>query len=121
MTKNIEDRESSKIGKWWRWLLKGIAEGVIVEEKLDPNKPTDAELMAFRSSVCRGDGKTPACKWRDTKADMCRVCGCFLDLKIQSKTNRTKRLGIQVTHCPHGYWNDIDIAKHYNNHEIFET
>lgn len=85
----------------WRFLLKGIAAGLIVDELLK-----DEEIVHFRRVTCL------ACPEMNHEHKTCNVCGCFLDLKTRSKTNRTKR-GIEVTHCPLGKWDDKDIAEHY--------
>lgn len=102
----------------WRKILKGIAAGLIVKEKL--NNP---EIEAFRRKTCNQvlpiDAEGNFCNNRDTKADLCKVCGCFLDLKISSKTNFDPHLKeIVITHCPKGYWHDKEIAEHYDKKKI---
>jgi hypothetical protein len=114
----VEEQSSFNqfVKKGWRKILKGIAAGLIVQEKLDSHKPEDQALMEFRRDVCSGNeqkGILP-CKFRDKPNDMCKVCGCFLDVKIASKTNfDPKKRKIVITHCPNGFWGDKQIADHY--------
>lgn len=54
------------------------------------------------------------CDFRDKQENRCKVCKCFLAVKQKSKENRNpQRLRNEVTHCPHGKWNDKDIANEY--------
>lgn len=85
-------------------MMKAVANELIVVEEIE-----DEEIKQMRRETCNG------CKYRDRPADMCKVCGCFLDLKIKSKTNRNKQGKIVVTHCPKGFWDDEEIAKFYNS------
>ena len=83
-------------------ILHLIAETVIVKEL------TDRATALERMEVCL------ACEHRDDKANKCGVCGCFLDLKTTCATNwNAKKLRNEVTHCPLGKWDDLEIANQY--------
>jgi hypothetical protein len=48
----------------------------------------------------------------------CQKCSCLLDVKWTALTNRVTVMDIEqieLTHCPVGRWNDIDIAEFYNH------
>lgn len=82
--------------------LKVAARVVLVNETVEP---IEAE---GRYMVCK------SCKFRDKKKDMCGVCGCFLDIKTGAKTNwNALKLRNEITHCPMGYWDDIETANLY--------
>lgn len=54
------------------------------------------------------------CEHRDEAKNKCKVCGCFLDLKTGSETNWNPKKGRQeVTHCPKGFWDDVETANFY--------
>ena len=54
------------------------------------------------------------CKHRNEKKNKCKVCGCYLDLKTKAAENwNPKKLRIEITHCPLGKWNDLDVANEY--------
>ena len=54
------------------------------------------------------------CENRDPENEKCKVCGCFLDLKTTTEINwNVKRNRQEVTHCPLGKWNDLEIANEY--------
>lgn len=82
--------------------LRLAAKTFIVKEKVEN------EVQVLRWPICEG------CPKRDTKENKCTVCGCFLDLKIESKINwNAKRFRNEITHCPLGKWNDIETANLY--------
>lgn len=82
--------------------LKVAAKTILVNESVEP---LEAER---RYGICG------TCKFRDEKKDMCGVCGCFLDVKTGAKTNwNAKRFRNEITHCPMGYWGDVETANMY--------
>lgn len=83
-------------------IKKILAKKLIVVEEIE-----DKELIELRRQECN------VCP-SNIKGE-CKICGCIIDLKIKSKTNRTKDFGIEVTHCPKGYWGDSDIVELYKN------
>lgn len=81
-----------------------LAAKIIVKTKVSP------EAAEHRFSVCKG------CEHRDPEKEKCKVCGCFLDLKTESETNwNPKKNRNEITHCPKGFWNDMDTANFYRN------
>lgn len=87
-----------------RKLMGKAAAGLLVVEPL--NNP---ELTEFRRDQCW------ECPNRDPKNLTCNICKCFLEEKTLSLTNRTKKFGIEITHCPIGNWNDIEIVEYYKS------
>lgn len=83
-----------------------VVENIMVVEKI--NNPI---VIEFRKSKC---GPCPK-----NVDGSCLECGCILDVKWRSLTNRTLNniglpLGpIQRTHCPLGKWNDKPTANLY--------
>lgn len=66
------------------------------------------DLTEFRIKTCE------ACREFDAEERTCTVCGCFIDIKAELKTNRNPlKLRTEITHCPFGRWNDKDTANHY--------
>lgn len=50
------------------------------------------------------------------KNKMCGVCGCFLEVKTKSLTNRSKKRPTgETTHCPLGKWGDKETANYYRS------
>ena len=79
-----------------------LASKVIVKEKVD------SDTADARFDVCL------KCEYRNPEENKCMVCGCFLDLKVNSKVNwRPAKNRNEITHCPMGKWNDKEIANHY--------
>lgn len=83
-----------------RDLLKLAATKLVVTEMHN-----DPDLEEKRSSICA------TCP--NNKDGVCSVCGCFLEVKVKAKTNRTKTGRIEVTHCPLGKWDDQDLVEYY--------
>lgn len=93
-------------------LKQKLAKGFIVVEYL--NNPT---LSQFRESQCH------SCPNYDKDKDECEICGCIIELKVLTKTNRNPHRGsfqelmrggiIEKTHCPEGRWLDKTTAKYY--------
>ena len=66
------------------------------------------ETKTFRKSVCDG------CEKRDVYDNRCKVCKCYLAVKTGTLENRNPiKLRYEITHCPLGKWNDLEIANHY--------
>jgi Family of unknown function (DUF6171) len=81
-----------------------LASKIIVKTKVS------ADITESRWAVCE------KCEYRDHEKNKCKSCGCFLDLKTESETNWNPKKGRnEVTHCPNGFWNDIDTANFYRN------
>lgn len=79
-----------------------LAEQLIVKEKVD----TDTADARF--DICL------KCDKRNEDENKCTVCGCFLDLKTSSRVNfRVSKNRNEITHCPLGKWNDLEIANEY--------
>lgn len=79
-----------------------LAAMVIVKEVVEGQEADE------RFSVCL------SCDRRDAEENTCLECGCFLDLKTSAKTNwNARKLRNEITHCPLGRWNDIEIANVY--------
>lgn len=81
----------------------GIEMALKVEPLDDPKK------TEWRKEQCR------KCDKYDAENDKCTVCGCFIDIKSELKYNHNpKKWGrIEITHCPLGKWDDMDIANMY--------
>jgi hypothetical protein len=74
------------------------------------------DVAAWRMSVCLG------CEHRDASKEKCKVCGCYLEVKVGCKTNRNpEKLRSEITHCPMGKWNDKDTANAYRSLDKIET
>lgn len=83
-------------------ILKLAAKTALVNEK------ADAETARFRMSVCL------QCEKRDPIEERCKVCKCYLEPKTKAAKNwNVRHLRNEITHCPLGKWNDIEIANHY--------
>lgn len=83
-------------------LLKFGAKAVLQDEKVLP------EIAAQRMDICRG------CANYNAESIKCNSCGCYLEVKTECKTNyNPKKLRHEVTHCPMGFWNDIEVANEY--------
>ncbi len=75
------------------------------------NNPT---ITNNREIKCRGSETTKPCMFYNKERDQCKVCKCFIKEKASSKTNyNPKKLHIEITHCPMGWWDDADIASLY--------
>lgn len=79
-----------------------LAEKLIIKEQVD------TETADWRFDICL------KCDKRNEDENTCTVCGCFLDLKTSSRVNyRVKKNRNEITHCPLGRWNDLEIANEY--------
>lgn len=81
--------------------------GIEMALKVEPLE--DKELEDWRMDQCRG------CDRYDAENDKCKECGCFMEIKTGLKYNHNpKKWGrVEVTHCPLGRWNDLEIANSY--------
>ncbi len=87
-------------------LLKKIANEVFVNEKV-----SDEEYIK-RFEICK------SCKNFNNKKETCNLCGCFMEIKAKSQIHfNAKKLRKEITHCPEGYWGDIDTANYYKELE----
>ena len=69
---------------------------------------TDDDTAGKRLSVCM------SCEYRNEKKNKCNKCGCYIDLKAAAAENwNPKKMRVEVTHCPMGKWNDLEVANHY--------
>lgn len=94
---------------WFDSFLKATAGKVLVLEQ------TDAETADMRWKTCWG------CEQMDHSDKRCRLCGCFIEVKIWSKTSRSAHRPMgEVTHCPLGKWNDKEITNHYRAEDGLE-
>lgn len=84
-------------------VMKSGAEALLVVENV-----SEAEKKV-RLAVCA------ACPEFDAEERRCTRCGCFMDVKAGSLTNRNpeRALRIEITHCPLGKWGDKEIADYY--------
>lgn len=77
----------------------------------------DATLVLERVGPEEAEVRMNTCLKCDKYADKsvrCKVCRCYLDAKTNSKTNfNPTKLRNEITHCPLGRWNDLDIANLY--------
>jgi len=93
--------------KWGDFLLREGVKLVIIVEELDSYE--DQNVIEFRKATCN------SCVYRDKLKNKCQICKCDLSLKWTTKKNRNKKTGrVEITHCPYGFWNDLQIAKIYN-------
>lgn len=83
-------------------LLKAGAKAVLEVTKVA------SEAAAQRMEICRGCSRFNAAKIK------CNACGCYLEVKVECDTNyNPKKLRHEVTHCPNGLWNDVQVANEY--------
>lgn len=83
-------------------LIKVGADSLLVRERV-----SDIE-RAYRMDICLN------CDFIDAENMRCKVCTCFLQVKTGAKTNwNPKKLRGEITHCPKGFWDDIEIANEY--------
>ncbi len=87
---------------WFDDLAKLAADKVLVKEQVEK------DVADMRWATCWG------CEHMDHEKKVCKLCGCFLEVKIWAKVSRAKHRPLgEITHCPIGKWNDKDIANHY--------
>lgn len=80
----------------------------IIAEKTLVHSFVEDQVKEQRLAVCNG------CDRLDQESRRCKICKCFVDAKTKAETNYNPiRLRNEITHCPNGYWGDIEIANHY--------
>lgn len=80
-----------------------IADKTLVHDRVDDDE------KKRRLDICE-----KPCRYFDHESRRCKVCTCFLDSKTSAKTNFNLAAGRnEITHCPKGFWDDIDIANFY--------
>ena len=87
---------------WFDEVKKIAAEKMLVLEQ------ADAATADMRWKTCWG------CDQMEHSNKTCRICGCYIEMKIWSKSSRSlARPTGEITHCPLGKWEDKDLANHY--------
>lgn len=88
--------------KLFQTLIEKAAKGLLVVEEID-------DLTAqMRMAICTG------CERFNSERTTCDECGCFLNIKTKSRTNRRLSDGkIEITHCPLGKWFDHEVVEFY--------
>lgn len=83
-------------------ILKVAADKVLVESHVSE------EVKDFRMGQCLN------CPYLSKSDFRCKVCKCYVEVKTGSERNfNPKKLRNEITHCPKGFWNDIEIANEY--------
>lgn len=79
-----------------------LADKTLVHERVDPDE------KKRRLDICE------SCRFFDVESRKCKVCKCFMDVKTGAETNfDPHKLRNEITHCPKGFWNDVDTANIY--------
>jgi hypothetical protein len=79
-----------------------LADKTLVHERVSPDE------KQRRLQICE------KCERMDAEARRCKVCKCFIDPKTSAKTNLNPiRRRNEITHCPLGFWGDVDTANIY--------
>lgn len=74
---------------------------------LEVKELKDKVIVDMRLETCNG------CKFL-TKKRSCIHCGCFVDVKATMEVNiNPKTMRQEITHCPIGKWNDVEISNYY--------
>lgn len=80
----------------------------LLAEKTLVNERVDDQIAKERLGICE------SCNFLDQDSRRCKVCKCFVDAKTKAQTNfNPKTLRNEITHCPNGFWNDIETANFY--------
>jgi len=80
----------------------------LLAEKTLVNERVEDEIAVERLSICE------KCIRFDQESRRCKVCKCFVDAKTKAKTNfNPTKLRNEITHCPNGFWGDIETANIY--------
>ena len=81
----------------------------ILADKTLVHERVDQEEKDRRLAICENP-----CLYFEPKERRCKVCKCFLDAKAGAKTNfNPAKLRNEITHCPKGYWDDVETANIY--------
>lgn len=87
---------------WINEVLKFGATQIFQVEKVEQTE------KSLRLSICGH------CDQFDADKRKCRVCGCFMDVKAETKVHKNlAKLRFEVTHCPLGRWMDREVANQY--------
>lgn len=82
--------------------------GLILADNTLVHERVDADEKARRLAICE------SCERLDADARRCKVCKCYVDAKTSALTNFNPLRGRnEVTHCPVGFWGDVDVANIY--------
>lgn len=82
--------------------------GELLAEKTLVISYVEPEVKEFRQGVCN------TCERHDPIQNRCKICKCFLAVKTGTKENRDPiRLRYEITHCPRGKWNDLELTNRY--------
>jgi hypothetical protein len=92
---------------WLEELKKNIVKYAIIVESLDEKDEADLETIKLRESACN------SCE--NNINNVCKICDCYIELKVRSKVNRDKLGKKEITHCPLGKWNDKLILTYIKN------
>lgn len=80
----------------------------ILADKTLVHEHVNADEKSRRLTICE------SCPFFDQNSRRCKKCKCYMDAKTGSKTNfNPKRGRNEITHCPGGFWGDIDTANLY--------
>lgn len=76
---------------------------------LSAGEHNDPALTLARMNTCK------KCPNFNAETMQCGVCGCYMDVKTTLLRNRNPYAAgrVEVTHCPEGRWNDLEIANYY--------
>lgn len=80
----------------------------LAAEKIFVLEQADQETANMRWDTCWH------CDKMEHEKKICTICGCYIEIKIWAKTSRSpaRPMG-EVTHCPLGKWNDLEITNYY--------
>lgn len=79
-----------------------LADTALVHEHVDSDE------KKRRLTICE------SCPFFDHESRRCKKCKCYMDAKTGSKTNfNPKKARNEITHCPAGFWGDIETANVY--------
>ena len=82
--------------------------GRILADKALVHERVSEQEKQRRLSICE------SCARFDANARRCKVCKCYVDAKASAKTNKNPLRGRnEITHCPMGFWGDVDVANVY--------
>ena len=83
-------------------ILKLAADKVLVESHVSE------DIKDFRMDTCL------SCPYLSMTDYRCKVCKCYVEVKTGSERNfNPKKLRNEITHCPKGKWDDVEIANEY--------
>lgn len=83
-------------------ILKIAADKILVESYVSE------ETAKFRMDVCL------SCPLLSLSDYRCKVCRCYVEGKTPSEKHyNLKKRRMEITHCPLGKWNDLEIANEY--------